>query len=473
MPARADFQQLGNGFGGHEWFGYTRTAGRNGDVMKVTGTWELDRAVNGWARVLVHIPKRRAETQQAPYTVYLGGGQSETRYLSQGREQSAWHNLGVFQFAGTPKVSLTNLNLEGDGTAAIAWDAIAFQTLAKRPKHFVVGMGDSFASGEGAGNYYPETDMGYKSVRWNACRRSKDAWIRQAVLPGETQTVGQLADSFDPKMDFAFVACSGAITRDMTTREYQYTADPLGDWPDYRGDAEGRFREVAQMESGFLNKNTTLVALSIGGNDAKFSSIIVNCYVFSCYSANYENDIKADIAHAVRDRMESGVQANVKDILYRVEAKVENAAPGRGKKAKIALMGYPEIAGAGTSCPEFDDQAKGMFQRLSQHFATEEAGMVQTLKAGGLEVSFANPLPAFQGHGACIDSNFPGDKWIHYVNFTKTGPGDFQDVGDGCVAEWFQCASRTSIHPNIDGARAHATVFEEHLENSAVNYTGW
>ncbi len=58
----------------------SRTRGsamRNGDVMKVTGTWELDQHINGWARVLVHIPKRRAETQQAPYTVHLGDGSSE------------------------------------------------------------------------------------------------------------------------------------------------------------------------------------------------------------------------------------------------------------------------------------------------------------------------------------------------------------------------------------------------------------
>ncbi|MEU4832918.1 SGNH/GDSL hydrolase family protein [Streptosporangium sp. NPDC023615] len=473
VPGRADFQQLGNGFGGHLWWGYSRSGAHRGAAMKVTGTWELNQQINGWARVIVHVPKRRAETQQAPYTVNLGNGQSETRYLSQGREENAWHNLGVFQFAGTPKVSLTNLNLEGHGTAAVAWDAIAFQVLAKKPKHFVVGMGDSFASGEGAGNYYPETDTGYKSVRWNACRRSKDAWIRQTVLPGETQTVGQLADSFSPKMDFAFVACSGATTLDMTLQEYQYTIDPLGDWSAYRNDAEGRFREVAQLESGFLNKNTTLVTLSIGGNDAKFSDVISNCYIISCYSSGHENNIKSDITHAVNDRMALGLPANVKNILQRIEDKAANASPGRGKKAKIVLMGYPDIAGPGMSCPEFDDSERAMFQRLTEHFTAQEVAVAQAAKSAGLEVSFADPLPAFQGHGACRNPSPLEETWINYINFNKTGPGDFEDFWDGCVADGLRCASRTSLHPNGKGARAFAAVLEGHLAHPAVKYTGW
>ncbi|WP_345391541.1 hypothetical protein [Nonomuraea salmonea] len=297
-PGRADFGQLGNGFGGHLWYGYTRNSSHLGDPMKVTGTWELNQPINGWARVLVHVPKRRAETQQAPYTVHLGNGQTRTRYLSQGRLENHWQNLGVFEFKGVPKVALTNRNQEGDGTAAVAWDAIAFQVLAKKPKHFVVGMGDSFASGEGVGNYYPETDTGYKRSTWNACRRSKDAWIRQTVLPGETQTVGQLADSFDPRLDFSFVACSGAVTRDMTVPEYTYTTVPF-DWSAYRGSAEGRFREAAQLESGYLDENTTLVALSIGGNDANFSPVVTNCFLLPCYSEGYENDIRADVTAAV------------------------------------------------------------------------------------------------------------------------------------------------------------------------------
>ncbi|MEV4477270.1 SGNH/GDSL hydrolase family protein [Nonomuraea sp. NPDC049504] len=470
-PGRADFGQLGNGFGGHLWYGYTRNSSHLGDPMKVTGTWELNQPINGWARVLVHVPKRRAETQQAPYTVHLGNGQTRTRYLSQGRLENHWQNLGVFEFKGVPKVALTNRNQEGDGTAAVAWDAIAFQVLAKKPKHFVVGMGDSFASGEGVGNYYPETDTGYKRSTWNACRRSKDAWIRQTVLPGETQTVGQLADSFDPRLDFSFVACSGAVTRDMTVPEYTYTTVPF-DWSAYRGSAEGRFREAAQLESGYLDENTTLVALSIGGNDANFSPVVTNCFLLPCYSEGYENDIKADVTAAVFNKMVGTEEANVKNIVESIDSRVQNYSPARGKKAQIVLMGYPEITGTGVlDCGAFDPDEQNMMQRMAEHFSAEENKMVQTAKAAGVEVSFANPMPAFQGHGACKPE---GERWITPVTFAKTGPGDFGDVDDvwsGCMFDGFRCASRTSMHPNAAGARAYAGVLTTHLQ--ALGYTGW
>ncbi|MEV0626367.1 SGNH/GDSL hydrolase family protein [Nonomuraea wenchangensis] len=468
IPGRADFGQLGNGFGGHLWYGYTRNASHLGDPMKVTGTWELNQAINGWARVLVHVPKRRAETQQAPYTVDLGNGQTRTRHLSQGRLENNWQNLGVFEFKGVPKVALTNRNQEGDGTAAVAWDAIAFQVLAKKPKHFVVGMGDSFSSGEGAGNYYRETDTGYKNSTWNACRRSKDAWIRQTVLPGETQTVGQLADSFNPKLDFSFVACSGAVTRDMTVPEYTYTTIPIN-WSDYRGNAEGRFREAAQLESGYLDENTTLVALSIGGNDASFSSVVTNCWIWTCYTAGYEADIKADVTAAVFNKTVGTEQANVKNILESIDTRVQNFSLTRGKKAQIVLMGYPEITGTGVlDCGAFDQDEQSMMQRMAEHFAAEDNKMVQAAKAAGVEVSFANPMPAFQGHGACKPES---ERWITPVTFAKTGPGDFDDVWSGCISDGFRCASRTSMHPNAAGAQAYAGVLTTHLQS--LGYTGW
>ncbi|WP_062436276.1 golvesin C-terminal-like domain-containing protein [Herbidospora daliensis] len=469
VPARADFQQLGNGFGGHEWFAYTRTSARNGDVMRVTGTWKPNEDVNAWARVLVHIPKRRSETQQAPYTVSLGNGRQMTRYLNQSREQNGWYNLGVFPFAGRPQVSLTNLNLEGDGSAAVSWDAVAFQVLKKRPKHFVVAMGDSITSGEGVGNYLPETDFEYRTPRWNACRRSKDAWIRQTTLPGETQTVGQLADSFDPRLDFAFVACSGATTRDMTVGQYQYMTQPISSWSDYRGRAEGRFREAAQLESGYLNENTTLVALTVGANDTDWDGVIADCYLFTCGDAsNYESDLRAEILATLNTRVEAGDQANVAHLLQEIEGEVDNKSTTRGKKAKIVLMGYPDVSGSNSSCTTFDTQAQGVLRRASEYFVTEAKNTVRVLRDAGNEVSFADSLPAFQGHGVC-----DADRWVNPIMFTKTGPGDFGDFRDGCVFDGGRCASRSSMHPTKRGATGFAAVFDAHLRSSEVNYTGW
>lgn len=480
VPGRADFQQLGNGFGGHLWWAYSRSPQYLGNTLKVTGTWQLNQAINGWARVVVHVPKRRAETQQAPYTVDLGNGQKRTRYLSQGRLENGWQSLGVFEFKGAPKVSLTNLNQEGHGNAAVAFDAIAFQVLAKKPKHFVVGMGDSYASGEGLSNYYKETDVDYQKVSWNACRRSKDAWIRKTVLPGETETISALADRFDPKMDFHFVACSGATTIGVKRSSPPWQTAAY-QWSDYRDRADGRFREISQLEAGYLDENTTLVTVSIGGNDAGFPSVVEKCYLWSCQGD--EQQLQQDIAGAVNhwvydlDRNGTMVAYNVRDTLELIGDAVQNQLPARAKKAKIVLMGYPRIFdGNAISDPRlpcrstvnFTATEMEMLNRLSDFVAAQESSMVASLKAAGDEVSFANPISQFGTHGVCDD-----DPWIIPVNFQDTGGGDFGDLPDCVLNDGARCASRTSMHPNAKGLAAYVQVLQNHLADPAVNYTGW
>jgi len=69
-PSKIDFHQVDGGFGGHMWSAHAWN-GKNSANTKhlVTGTWTLDRQLNGWARVLVYVPDHRARTPQAFYTV--------------------------------------------------------------------------------------------------------------------------------------------------------------------------------------------------------------------------------------------------------------------------------------------------------------------------------------------------------------------------------------------------------------------
>lgn len=136
----------------------------------------------------------------------------------------------------------------GDGTADedVAGDAVAFQPLSAKPKHMVVAMGDSYTSGEGAGSYSPESDRDHRDSDWNACRRSPNAWPRKVTLPGQTKSIGALADSFDPALDFQFTACSGAKTFQMT----QGNPNAWG--------LDGNFHEKTQIDSGAFSEDTTL-----------------------------------------------------------------------------------------------------------------------------------------------------------------------------------------------------------------------
>ncbi|MFI7538153.1 hypothetical protein [Streptosporangium sp. NPDC049376] len=131
-PAKADFQQLGNGFGGHEWFAYTRNAAHNGAVMRVTGTWTLDQPVTGLRQIFVHLPDHYGYTRQARYDVHTAQG-IRARVITQrpvkanpGQQANRWVSLGVFNFSGTPKVSLSTLNGNGTGDESVVFDAVAF-----------------------------------------------------------------------------------------------------------------------------------------------------------------------------------------------------------------------------------------------------------------------------------------------------------------------------------------------------------
>lgn len=131
-PAKADFQQLGNGFGGHQWFSYARNASNNGAVMRVVGTWTLDQQLNGAAQVFVHLPDHYGHTKQARYDVHTAQG-IRSRVITQrpvkanpGQAANRWVPLGVFSFSGTAKVSLSTLNGEGTGDESVVFDAVAF-----------------------------------------------------------------------------------------------------------------------------------------------------------------------------------------------------------------------------------------------------------------------------------------------------------------------------------------------------------
>src|ERR1044072_3287321 len=102
-----------------------------------------------------------------------------------------------------------------------------------------VALGDSYASGLGAGSY---GDSG-------SCKRIATVY-------------GQLWANANAPSAFEFVACSGAVTSD-----------------------------VLASQVGALSADTSLVTISIGGNDAGFADVMTDCNLGSddsCVARNQE-----------------------------------------------------------------------------------------------------------------------------------------------------------------------------------------
>jgi hypothetical protein len=473
-PGKFDFHQLGLGFGGHIWFTHTEPPTDNAD--HIVGTWTPP-AINGWTRVYVHVPDAGDTTREAPYTINTGmssGITTETRYVDTHEAHNQWVPLGVFQFssAGTENVQLTNTTLDGSGVDDIAWDSVAFQSLPSKPADFVVSMGDSYSSGEGNGTYYNNSDIdgSSPSLRDN-CHRSPDTWSRQSTLADSSSTIGQRADGLDNTMDYHLIACSGAQSFNILSAWGTSTSSPSGQ------KGVGQNGELPQLDQGFLDANTTLVTISIGGNDSRFSSILQSC-IFNIVSADCKT-LKQDqdtspLATAEPALINNDVGPNVGNVL----SEIHYAAPN----AQIVLMGYPELFSnqgscLGTTVTAAVIGAYGILGPLGTGIATvanvqasnytsSDASWIDLMSdtldqamqnasnsanASGIPVVFSDPRTAWAGKAVC---GSPQD--LNDFVLSKT-PGEDPNSSNP--------VSQQSFHPTAAGALDYASALNTTLRS--------
>lgn len=156
-PSKVDLHQLGAGFGGHFWFGHTRADDAKGNRLKISGTWKLNKSLDGQATVMVHLPDHGAQTHLATYEITVNGG-TRTRTISQDGSTNRWVPLGAFRFNNVPQVKLTTIAANGTGDEDIAFDAVAFV-----PGHH-----------SGVDITLPEPDPNAPNVDWDSINKAQD-----------------------------------------------------------------------------------------------------------------------------------------------------------------------------------------------------------------------------------------------------------------------------------------------------------
>lgn len=439
FPSKMDLNQLGAGYGGHFWFGHTRNAQLRGGSMEFTGTWTLGRELQQWTRVLVHLPDHGAHTRQAQYVIDPGDKPRQERTILQRTMRNGWVSLGVFEVDGVPSVSLSTETPDGDfetdenGDALpaknedIAFDAVAFVPLAQKPTDFVVALGDSYSSGEGAATYYPETDFS-AGTKWrlrDGCHRSPLTWSRVGVLPSSPTPVGARADALDSSLDYHLLACAGATASNVWSGGYS------------------RFGELPQLDRGFLDDNTTLVTLSIGGNDAGFTDVFLACIALGaedCQDAEVEEGVTR--REKTTARIEGLVGNNVEYVLDQIHDRAPNA--------KILLMGYPPLISGQCDAvtiamnPAEVAWLNSVAGELSSRF--ERAKEAVNARAPQPYVVYADPAWAFAGRGVCGNPEL-----IHSGVFSVVPP-------DELLMEVVQ-----SFHPKEGGYVAYGDVMSNAL----------
>jgi lysophospholipase L1-like esterase len=199
-----------------------------------------------------------------------------------------------------------------------------------------VALGDSYSSGVGTRVFYNEE---------GGCSRSPEAYgPKIAAARGYT---------------LSFQACGGASTT-----------------------------EVNSKQLGTLSSSTALVTITIGGNDAGFSNVIVNCalYYFTCGSAISEaNSFIANKLPALLDTTYSDIRA-------------------KATTAHVVVLGYPHLFTAeGKTC-------NANFLTSSNEKKLNETGdkldSVISARAAAHGFTFVDPRNAFLAHEVCSSSEW-------------------------------------------------------------------
>ncbi|MTD58207.1 SGNH/GDSL hydrolase family protein [Amycolatopsis pithecellobii] len=203
-----------------------------------------------------------------------------------------------------------------------------------------VALGDSYSSGLCAGSYLDSS----------SCKRSARAYPK--LYANATGAA------------LSFQACSGAKTTD-----------------------------VLNGQLGVLSSATTLVSITVGGNDAGFAGVMENCVLGG------ESRCRTAVTTAV-----DFVETTLPGLLDRVYSAIRSKAP----HAAVVVLGYPRFYKIGGSCSVgLSDTSRGYLNGGADALDT-----VIEKEAANAGFTFADVRPAFTGHEICS-----GSPWLNSVTW--------------------------------------------------------
>lgn len=287
-----------------------------------------------------------------------------------------------------------------------------------------IGLGDSFASGEGAFEYKPETD-----TSMNSCRVSMRSY---PFLLGSQLGI----ESYDS------VACSGAVINDVHYEPME----------DYEGQMDGvtqASRPVTEIEmfinnfyAGHINQSSFIseykpkhITVSAVGNDIGFNDIIKRCLMpGTCYKT--EED-RIELTHEIDQKIDE------------LESMYSNLRVSGHTDPHIYAIGYPQIANPAGNC--------GVNVRLNTDELVFAEGLISYLNkaieiaAKRAGVVYVDVSDAFVGHKLCDTTSSPA---IHGL----TAGTDTPDMFGGP-------AGNQSYHPTAFGHFLLQAKIIEHTES--------
>lgn len=214
------------------------------------------------------------------------------------------------------------------------------------------------------------------------------------LLPAPAQSAGEpyvaLGDSYSSGVGTRTYIGDGTCQR--STYAYPYlVAQQKGYTLNFQACGGAKIGDVTSKQLGALTTSTRFVTLSVGGNDAGFGSVILECA---------KPDIIANCNGAI-DTAQSYINNTLPNALATLYASIKTKAPN----AKVVIVGYPRLF-MGVDCNAGTFFASSEMTRLNQTADLLNGKLAAAASAKGF--SFANPTTLFTGHAVCSST-----EWIN------------------------------------------------------------
>lgn len=213
-----------------------------------------------------------------------------------------------------------------------------------------------------------------------------------SLLPAPAQSAGApyvaLGDSYSSGVGTRTYIGDGTCQR--STYAYPYLiAQQKGYTLSFQACGGATVSTVTSSQLAALSTTTRYVTLSVGGNDAGFGSVILECA---------KPDIIADCNGAI-DKAQGYINNTLPGSLSTLYASIKSKAPN----AKVVIVGYPRLF-MGVDCNAGTFFGGSEMTRLNQAADLLNTKLAAAASAKGF--SFANPTSAFTGHAVCSSTEW-------------------------------------------------------------------
>jgi lysophospholipase L1-like esterase len=317
----------------------------------------------------------------------------------------------------------TYSNQPGDGTLGCpAHEYPVFQNGGQVVNY--LAMGDSYSSGEGVPAYVGGSSV-YDNPSNDNCDRSYAA--ASAVLEQDMP----LILGVEQQIDRQFIACSGAVTKNLDTTSGQNGELSQSD-------------EQTGIEA--VLGQPDLVTLTIGGNDIGFKDIVQNCITWHALNVV---TLGAYPSCSQQPLYIQGVTLGIQVAELEIEHAYRTIAGKAGPNASILVSDYPQIfpaSGAAQSCPGLAPFFSPQDENTLREWTTLlDATIAEAARNAGVHlVDVSKSSGVFGGHEIC------GAKGS-WINELVGRNGQFPGVVG-------------AFHPTAKGQAAYGLAYAKYIE---------